>query len=71
MISVFIYELGAIELQRTLVIFVLVQCRNQRIIVSYLTLVSDLDLAPPTDQFFTSPPIPLDTIERCPGVVKI
>ena len=30
------------------------------ILVSYLTPVSDLDLAPPTDQFVASPPLKLD-----------
>ncbi len=56
-------------------------------IVGYLTLVSDRDLAPGTNQFVASPPIsffdtsflgmclwtipPLDTLLRCPEVVKI
>ena len=53
-------------------------CKNSssKLLVCYLTLVSDLDLAPPTDQFVASPPVryinPGYCVkERCPGVVKI
>ena len=50
-------------------------------LVSYLTPVSDLDLAPPTDQFVASPPVRyinpgccvkiMCLLQRCPRVAKI
>ena len=56
--------------------------RSSNEIVSYLTPLSDLDLAPETDQFVASPPVryinpgcyvnvSLDTLQRVPDVVKI
>ena len=51
-------------------------CDMIKTIVSYLTQVSDLDLAPDPDQFVASPPVryiyvALDTLQRCPEVVTI